>query len=574
MILQALNEYYERKDRQGTNELSKFGFEEKKIPITIELDTKGNLIQIKPLDKDSVSTEVVPKSVKRASKITANLLWDNAEYALGLDTRDQLDRVKKQHEAFKEKIKSLPEPAASDEGVLAVLAFLSNLDVNEKEESPRWKEHWEQLQKNPNVGFQLQSDTHLVCQRNAVIDTIESSCPAGNSSLCLVTGKQDQIARLHHPIKGVWNAQGTGANIVSFNKKAFESFNKEQGDNAPVGEQACFSYTTALNHLLKSSENRFQVGDASTVFWSEIQSDFESNFGITFSQSSYKDNPDMYTEAVKAIYRSVNKGRMPANDTENIRFYVLGLSPNASRIAIRFWIVDTIRSISRKIKQHFDDTKIAHGPKESPYLPLHRLLANTAVQYKSDNIPPNLGGEVIRSILNGSSYPYTILAAAVRRCKAEQSVNYPRAAIIKAYLNRANRLSNQEEEISMALDKQCNNPAYCLGRLFSCFVKLQEDAQPGINATISDRYYGAASSNPATVFPTLIRLHKHHLAKLDSQGKRIYYEKLIGEILGKLPAKQFPANFSMQNQGYFAVGFYHQRQDFFTKRDTQQPEGE
>ncbi len=571
MILQALNEYYERKVQQGTNELPRFGFEPKLIPFIFELNNDGQLVQIKLSDE---KPEIVPQGPKKTSGIAANLLWDNAEYALGImrkkeDTEnqdDQRQKVIERHLAFIEKIRTLPDSVILDAGIQAVLKFLSGFEPA----SLKNNQHWEELQKNPYISFQLQGDSHLICQRPTVIKTAESDMTNDAESSCLITGQQDQVSRTHPAIKGVWGAKSSGANIVSFNQASFCSFQKKQGNNAPVGEKAAFSYTTALNHLLrKDSDNRIQVGDASTVFWSAQPSELESNFGIVFGNPD-KDNPDRFTEAVKAIYQSVEQGgRLSADETGKQRFYVLGLAPNAARIAIRFWVTGTTGEIAESITQHFDNLEIEHGPKEPSYLTLFRLLTNVAVQGKIDNVPPNLGGEVMRSILNGTPYPFTLFAAAIRRCKAEQKVNYPRAALIKAYLNRI----SETEEIQVKLDTEYTNPAYLLGRLFSVFVKLQEDTHPGINATISDRYYGAASSSPGGIFPVLVKLHKHHLTKLEQGGRKVYFEKLIGEIMDKLsPENPFPAILNMQDQGRFAVGFYHQRQAFFTKRDPQQTE--
>jgi CRISPR-associated protein Csd1 len=242
---------------------------------------------------------------------------------------------------------------------------------------------------------------------------------------------------------------------------------------------------------------------------------------------------------------------------------VLGLAPNAARIAIRLWVVGTVAEISLRTKQYFDELAIAHTTKDTPYLPLFRILVNIAVQSKSENIPPNLAGDVMRSILSGRPYPFTLLSAAVRRCRSEQHVKYPRAAIIKAYLNRY----SQKEEITVSLDRNNSNAAYRLGRLFAVLEKIQEEANPGINATILDRYYGAASANPVSVFATLLKLKNHHLAKLDNPGRKTNFEKLLGEIFSELPA-DLPSNLSLQDQGRFAVGYYHQRQDFFTKRDS------
>jgi len=560
MILQALTQYYERKSGADEGALPPFGFETKLIPVIAEINEQGNLVQLRISDKDSSSTEyVVPQGVKRAAGIAANLFWDTAEYVFGIDAKGKPERVAEQHAEFIKRIKSLAEPAASDKGVQSLLKFLSSFDPASLKDNP----HWDYLLTNPNVSFQLQGDNQLICQRQAVIDTLREIKPEESPSLCLVTGEKDEPERLHAAIKGVWGAQSSGANIVSFNLNAFNSYGKSQGFNAPVGKRASFFYTTALNHLLrKGSEQRFQVGDASTIFWAAKADEFENNFATIWGATPnvIKDNPDKYTNAVKAVFNAVNRGQL-SDDDRDTQFYVLGLSPNAARIAIRFWIVGTVSEFAGRIKKHFDYLQIIHGNNELEYLPLFLLLVNVAVQGKSDNIPPNLGGEVMQSILSGRPYPYTLFAAAIRRCKAEQHVNYPRAAIIKTYLNRFHNM----EEIKVALDKENSNTAYRLGRLFATLEKIQEEANPGINATIRDRYYGSASSNPVAVFSTLLKLKNHHLGKLDNPGRKTNFEKLLGEIITDIPPN-LPATLSLQDQGRFAVGYYHQRQDFFTKK--------
>jgi CRISPR-associated protein Csd1 len=308
------------------------------------------------------------------------------------------------------------------------------------------------------------------------------------------------------------------------------------------------------------------VGDASTVCWSakrhNLESDFATIWGTT--PTAIKDDPDKYTDAVKAVFKSVGRGSLAEGG--DLPFYVLGLAPNASRIAIRFWLAGTVSEFSTRVKEHFDYLEIVRGQNELEYLPLFFLLVNTAVQGKADNIPPNLGGETMRTILAGQPYPYTLFAAAIRRCKATQDINYARAAIIKAYLNKF----HHKEVLKVALDKENTDPAYRLGRLFASLEKIQEEANPGINSTIKDRYYGAASSNPVSVFSTLLKLSNHHLAKLENRGRKTNFEKLLNEIMADIPP-DLPTSLSLQAQGKFAVGYYHQRQDFFIKRDTTQP---
>lgn len=565
MILHALAQYYERKSGVEEGVLPPPGFERKIIPVIIELTDQGTLVQVRVTDKNLPSSEyTVPQGVKKSVNIAANLLWGNTEYVLGLAVKGKPERVIKQHETFVEEIRLLDEPAKSDEGIQALLCFLENFDAATLKETP----HWELLQSNPNISFRLQDDNCLICERVNVIETLKNNQDEITpNAVCLVTGDDDATERLHPAIKGVWGAKSSGANIVSFNRDAFTSYGKSQGLNAPVGKQASFTYTTALNHLLrKGSEQRFQVGDASTVCWSAKYHKLEASFATIWgtTPTAIKDDPDKYSDAVKAVFKSVDRGSLAEGD--DTPFYVLGLAPNASRIAIRFWLTGTVSEFSSRIKEHFDYLEIVRGENELEYLPLFLLLVNTAVQGKADNIPPNLAGETMRTILAGQPYPNTLFAAAITRCKAIQDVNYPRAAILKAYLNKFHR----KEVLKVALDKENTNPAYRLGRLFAVLEKIQEEANPGINSTIKDRYYGAASSNPVSVFPTLLKLSNHHLAKLENRGRKTNFEKRLNEIMTDIPP-DLPTSLSLQAQGKFAVGYYHQRQDFFITRDTTQP---
>ena len=566
MILQALTQYYERKSASEPGSLPQFGFANEIIPVVVEIDENGQEVQVLLRDsKDPDAQERVPARVKRTSGVAADLLWGPVEYCLGIDTKGKLDtkgkpqRVAKQHQAFLERIEKLN---SHDEGIEALKRYLRCLNA---EKRSSYLKQYENFKKNPNVSFRLLGDPHLICQRPEVIEAIrEGLTPdSENINLCLVSGIREPIARLHPAIKGVWNAKGSGANIVSFDKDAFNSYGKSQGYNSPVGERSSFSYTTALNHLLrKGSDQRIQVGDASTVFWSEKKASLEQNMSCIFGDIPDTDDPDRRINAIKAVYDSVHRGHYQGRDADT-KFYMLGLSPNVSRIAIRFWHVATVGEISIHIKQYFDDLSMVHAQYEQEYLPLFFLLTSISVQHESKNIPPKLAGELMKSILSGTPYPYSFFSAAIRRNKAEQKVTYPRAAIIKACLNRFQK----QQEIQMALDRNNPNPAYRSGRLFAVLEKVQEDsADRELNKTIRDRYYGAASSSPVTVFPTLLKLKNYHVAKLSS-GSQVFFEKLIGEIMSELP-DSFAANLNLEDQGRFAVGYYHQRQDFYTPRKT------
>lgn len=385
-------------------------------------------------------------------------------------------------------------------------------------------------------------------------------------AICLITGEKEKIERLHSAIKGVRGAQSSGANIVSFNLDAVSSYGKQQGSNAPVGKSAAFAYTTALNHLLgRDSRQKMLVGDATMVFWADKRSELEVAIPDIFGEPP-KDEPDRNTKAVESLYESVKNGVLAA-DSGPTRFYVLGLAPNASRIAIRYWIVDTVAGMAGKVIQHFEFLKLVHAPHEQDVLPLFRLLISTAVQGKAENIPPNLAGDTMRAILEGLPYPETLLQAVIRRIRAEHEITYARAALVKACINSRATFENQEnkEDLTVSLDKNNANIGYRLGRLFAVLEKIQAEAHTGINATIRDRFYGSASGTPVAVFSNLMRLKNHHLAKLTSLGRRIHFERLIGEIMEGVD--DFPSHLNLSDQGRFAIGYYHQAQDFYTKKE-------
>ena len=578
MILQALNDYYRRKcdDPDPAECLPAFGLEQKEIPFLLEITAEGKLVQLidtRTLNGKKKVAQIfrVPLGVKKSSGVVANLLWDTLEYVLGVDTKGKPERVVDQHAHFVARIKALPPAAQEDAGIQAVQAFLADVDLEQLQAQPAWAQA---LEINAVMSFRLHGDVNLVCQRPAVVN---AALNVGTDvderlAMCLVTGNDAPVQRLHAAIKGVWGAQSSGANIVSFNARAFESYGKteRQGENAPVSSAAAFAYTTALNHLLrKGSSQRIQVGDASAVFWADKDSAFESAIPNIFGEPP-TDKPDRNVQAVQALFSAMQSGKLAGPEGQT-RFHMLGLAPNAARISIRFYHCLPLHELSERILQYFKDLEMVRGSHDPQYPSLFRLLAAVAVQNKADNIPPNLGGSIVDAVFAGPDVPYPSLwlNAAVGRCRAEQNVNYLRACAIKACLNRQLRRlpvtpSNQcpEKEFLPMLDLSNANPAYRLGRLFAALEKIQEEASPGLNATIRDRYYGAASSTPVAVFTTLLRLKNSHLKKL-SVGRAMGFEKLLGEILSAVV--DFPKHMALPDQGRFALGYYHQRQAFFTK---------
>lgn len=579
MILQSLCDYYRRQQ----DELPPPGFERKAIPFVIVLNHEGQFIDIEDTrnntndKRDKGKLFKVPQgAANRTSGIVPNLLWDRTDYALGIVTEARtakLQGVKKQkeegeiprrHQAFVQRIRdTFPNPGI-DDGVKAVLTFLDCGDFGAVLSHPYWADLTKSVEP---LSFRLNGDQELICQRESVQRTlVAASQDEIIQSRCLVSGQSDAIALLHPIIKGVYggNAKSSGAKLISFNFDAACSYGKKQGMNSPVGESAVFAYTTALNTLLRTdSRQKISIGADTFVFWAEKPNPAEELFAAWLQPDP--DDPARGAEAVKVLYKAPQTGVRPL-DQDHTRFFVLGLAPNVARLSVRLWSVTTVWELAANIRQHFDDLAIVHSDRDPEYLSLWRLLKATAAQDESKNIPPLLTGEVLRAILAGTPYPQTLLAATLQRIHAEQGhVSYPRAALIKAVLVRNARFySSNVSEVTVSLDLENLHVGYRLGRLFAVLEKVQEEAHPGLNATIRDRFYGAASSTPITVFSNLMKLNKHHLAKIEHKGRAVNLEKLIGEIIDGL-TDSFPAQLPMIEQGRFAIGYYHQKQAFYKK---------
>jgi len=576
MILKALSDYYHRLEETPDINIAPQGFEDKPIGFVIVIDETGRFVNLRDTRQGVGRTRKgrptrVPKGVKKASGIVANLLWDTAPYTLGRalpeknkDFHKLSARAVKQNFAFIDKIESFFN-GFDDVEILSLLAFLKNKAHERVFEHPLWNEIEEG---GGNISFMLEGDDQLICQRREVVACVIANInPTGDTQTCAVSGDRDVPAKLHTAIKGVWGAQSSGANIVSFNLAAFRSFQKMQGDNAPIGQRTEFAYTTALNHLLASERQRMQVGDASTVFWALSACEFETDLPDYLAPPKKGEEAVSYGK-IRALLAAAKTGITP--EESDIPFYVLGLALNASRIAVRFWYDGNVKEIKERIANHFEDIAIVHSPAAPEFLSLFQLLVSTAADRKADNIPPNIGGDFVRSVLSGGIYPRTLFANAIRRCKAEQQINYERAAIIKGFLARQARIKAiTNKEVSMALDKDYDNIGYVLGRLFSVLERIQEQAQGrGLNKTIRDTYFGSATSSSLVTFKRLQGLAIHHLAKIRNSGKNtMWLEQLMQEVSGHIPAQGIPSILNLEDQGRFSIGYYHQRQNFFVKNE-------
>lgn len=580
MILQALVEYYQRLSEQGI--VAPYGYSPEKISYAILLNPEGAVVQVQDIrdvtgKKPLPATLNVPQPEKRTVGIKSNFLWDKTSYVLGVSATSK--RADQEHEAFKR----LHETALADTDDPGLRAFLNFLHG------------WTPTQFGPplftddmrdaNVVFRLDGANEYLHERPAarrararLLDTTkENDAPP---AICLVTGEMAAAARLHPAIKGVNGAQSSGASIVSFNLDSFTSYGKSQGENAPVSEQSAFAYTTALNHLLRRSEHnrqRLQIGDTTVVFWAEAD-DAETADNAEAMLADLLDPPaddGNQTARVRRVLEGIAQGRplveLDPELAHGTRLFVLGLAPNASRLSIRFWLMDTLDVLTRRIIQHRDDLHLAPPPwKTEPSV--WRLALATAPsrdgRAKSEDVPPQLAGELMRAILTGSRYPGSLLANIVMRIRADGDLSGVRIALCKAVLTRNLRIQSSQEELPVSLDTQSTQPAYLLGRLFAVLEHVQRSALGGqVNATIRDRYYGAASATPATIFPVLLRNTQNHLGKLRKErpGQAVNLEKEIREIVGGLP-ERFPRSLHIEDQGRFAIGYYHQSQTQFTKR--------
>jgi CRISPR-associated protein Csd1 len=595
-MLHGLVRYYERLEKSGL--VAAPGYSSEKVSFVIVLAPGGGLVDVDDLRDHSTRrpqprTLTVPASFKRPGT-TSNpfFLWDKTSYVFGVVNTSKKQSAKKDplqdHRAFVEFHKQLLA-ASDDEALAALLAFLQNWKTTRYTNLRHADEMLDQ-----NVAFRLQGELGFLHERTAARNIWAAHIASGPSEkgLCLVTGDETPIARLHPAIKGVPGAQSSGASIISFNLDAFTSYGKEQGANAPVGEHAAHAYGTALNSLLSLKEgprwkNRVRIGDATTVFWAEAKGGPPSaeQAEIVFSWALDPPAPSDEQEAAKVhrVLRKIEVGR-PVEEIDELggkldsdtRFYVLGLSPNAARLAVRFFLESTLGNLIANASSHYHDLLIEPHFWTTPPA-LWRLLRETGAQRESDNVSPALAGEFARAVLTGWRYPRALLAHTLMRIRADGEVNDLRAAICKAYLAREHRKDLEqnspdlEEDVPVGLDRNEVNAGYRLGRLFAVLERAQYEALKTVNANIRDKYFSSASANPARVFPLLLRGVQDHLGKIRSSGKgglAYWFDEQIAEVMNGLPSSDpFPSTLRLEDQGRFALGYYHQRNTGKERKD-------
>ncbi len=561
MILKALYDYYNRCENLAVK-----GYEFKEIGYLIVLEKDGSFVRLESrmINKKTASSFMVLQAVKRTGKkYVPNYFWDKYEYIVGGDGESEI-----KHKTFVNMVVDFKSKLPKNEYVDAIYNFYSK---NENVKSVISKDilYNELIKSNKNISFLIRGNTKIAAEDDDIKNIVLSEYSDNRSSnVCLVLGKKASIVRLHTKIN---LSKDTGPLVAFQTSCGYNSYGKERGYNAPISEEAEFAYTTALNAMLaKDSHNKFVIGTRTFLFWASSDSDAskkteEGLFSLFGKFEANEDDPNRRIKLVRDTFMSVYNGKLHANKDD--KFFILGLAPNSARIAVVYWSEQPLREFAGLISRHFEDMEIVDIHKDKkPYAGLHSMLGSVS-SGKSGDAAPNLPEAVVKSIFQGLPYPMSLFQACIRRIRAEQSVTIVRAAIIKAYLNRLN--NNNDIKIKIMLDKENQNQGYLCGRLFAVLDKIQEDAN-GIHS-IRERYMNSASSTPATVFSTVLNLSAHHLEKLNN-GKQVYYEKLKQEIISKLDADGFPAHLSLQDQGRFFVGYYHQRQDFFTSKENKETE--
>lgn len=585
MILQSLHALYDRLEHDSSYQIAPHGYSLQKITFRVVISPQGQLADIQDA-RIPVGGKLRPNPVRvlgstkpSGSGLNPCFLWDNSAYLLGYRSEDEdPGRTAKSFDAFR--TLHLERQSAIDSRAFdAVCSFLSSWD-------PASAGSYTALAEAAATGFgvfQIQGENAWVHQDPRIDEWWRGQSggdDAGVTGTCLVTGQEQPLARLHGKIKGVAGGQGAGAPLVGFNEDAFASFGKEQSYNAPVGEDAAFRYTTALNALLDgpmSRKHRLTLGDTTVAFWTErptATEDILARFAIEGSGAldDTASQDEGQRQKVAAFLRALREGRERytelEGDAENSFFFLLGLSPNAGRVAVRFFHRGTVAELLENLRRHHRDIgnvpapAAGKRPADPEFAPTWLLLRQTAREAR--DIPPVLAGALLRSIVTGALYPEAFYSAVLRRIAADRIVNYPRACVLKGYLNR-----NLKKEVTMGLDPARPDPAYRLGRLFAALEKTQRDALDNLNKTIRDSFYSSASATPGSVFPRLLRTYQHHLAKLEG-GRKVNRERLVQDILE--PLGRFPAHFGLADQGLFAIGYYHQTRDFYTKREQKEPE--
>lgn len=585
MILQALTEYYRALSEQG--KIDRPGWSRSGVSYALCINDRGELeraITVKTEQLRGKKTALGPQAmslpapVKRTVSIASNFLWDNSSYLLGVDNKGKPQRSLECFHACRDLhhqlLDGVDSPAAK-----ALLAFFDRWEPEKAAEHPALQESWEELISSANLVFRYNGVyVHADPLIQQAWQSHYDSDGDGPQMVCLVTGQKGPAQAIHPAIKGLVGAQPGGAALVSFNAPAFCSYGREQNLNAPVGKSAAFAYTAALNYLLADWEHTFRVGDTTVLFWAKSA---QSAFQDFFSACSFGSASPYDAGELAGMLESLLKGDPVKYDETlldpNMDFYILGLSPNAARISVRFFLHNTFGSFLENTRRHQNRLKLVRPANDSfESIPPWKLLEATANQNSRDKSPsPILAGEVLRAILTDTRYPAALYNNAMLRITAERKIGRVRAAILKAYLlKNFPDHTTLKEEISLPIVYENEGPAFLLGCLLALLEKIQQEAIEGINQTLADKYLSSAASTPSLVFDTLLEKSKHHIGKIGGKNRRredlqnllrVYHEKSPGG---------FPKGLSHVEKGEFMIGYYVKNAELWAKKAKSEEENE
>lgn len=570
MILQALVKLYEDLAAQG--KIARPGWSPVQVSWALCLDAGGRLIQVIPLlegQKNGGSTAQsmeLPTPVARSVNIDSNFLWDHSGYLLGIDAKGKPERSRQCFDACRRLHEQVLDGVDSPIS-RAILAYFSQWQPARAAEHPALSDCLEEVRKGANLVFRVEG---RFAQEDAAIRAAwqnhYDSGGDGPDMQCLVTGQMGPVARLHPAVKGVRGAQSSGASLVSFNAPAFCSYGREQSLNAPTGKYAAFAYSAALNHLLSDRAHVQRLGNTTVVFWAAGADPAYQAFSAA---ALFGGPPPAGLEeatlraALKKLSRMERCAEVPLDPARP--FYILGLSPNAARLSVRFFLRDCFGGFLSHVNAHHARMEIVR-PANDPYetISLWALLQETVPQTVRDKSPsPVLAGATARAILSNTDYPAALLNGVMLRIRADRKITRGRAAILKAYYLKNPHTECPKEVLTVSLNETSSIVPYNLGRLFSVLEAIQQAANPGINTTIKDKYFNSASATPATIFPILNNLAQKHLKKLDT-GLRIHYDRQLGQIK-ELLGETLPGRLSLPEQASFDLGYYHQTQKRYSK---------
>lgn len=579
MILQALTEYYRTLERQGI--IAAPGWGPVRVSYALHIGAGGELKQALSVQTEqergkkvvlAPQTMILPAPVKRTVGVAANFLWDNSSYILGIDDKNKPGRTRQCFEACKalheQVLKGVDSAAAR-----AVLAFFRTWEPKHARENPVLAGDLKGILSGSNLVFWTEegyahNDPAVRRAWEAHYNAVED----GPQGICLVTGEWGPVESVHPSIKNVAGAQSVGAALVSFNKPAFCSYDKKQSLNAPIGKYAAFAYTAALNHLLADRAHVCHIGDTTVVCWARGGGDL---YQTLFNWAALGNSEIPYDESelrnmVKQLCRGAAVEFQAQRLDPEMDFYVLGLSPNAARLSVRFFLRNSFGSFLRNMQAHQARLKIIRPTADKfEELPLWKLLGETVNAKAREKAPsPDMAGKVLRAILCDTPYPATLLNGVTLRIRAEREITRARAAILKAYYLKNPHSDVPKEVLAVALNEESSNIPYTLGRIFSVLETIQSLANPRIKTTIRDKYFNSAAAMPAVIFPYLIRLAQIHLKKMlrDKTKLAKFYDKQLAQLLNNID-QCFPTCLNLPQQGSFQLGYYYQTQARYQSKE-------